>query len=213
MQKFDDFAPLVFVFAQPMTNLIETHPFPPILPPHATVMMMGTFPPTPEKRCMDFHYPNFQNDMWRIYGAVFFEDVDYFKVPNEKRFDPEKIEQFLWQKGIALSSTIETAIRGQGNASDKHLQVVQAVDLAEILAKLPACKRLFTTGGKAAETLLGLLPYKVKEPKTNDFIPFPYLAERELFLYRLPSTSRAYPLALSKKIDAYRRFFTEAGVL
>lgn len=203
----------LFILAIFMNHLIEKHPFPPILPPHATVMMMGTFPPTPEKRCMEFHYPNFQNDMWRIYGAVFFDDVEHFKVPSEKRFDPEKIEQFLWQKGIALSSSIETAIRGQGNASDKHLQVVQAVDLAEILAKLPACHRLFTTGGKAAETLLGLLPHKVKEPKTNDFIPFPYLAERELLLYRLPSTSRAYPLALSKKIEAYRRFFTEAGML
>lgn len=193
--------------------LIETHPFPPILPPHATVMMMGTFPPTPEKRCMEFHYPNFQNDMWRIYGAVFFDDPAYFKVPNEKRFDPEKITQFLWENGIALSSTIETAIRGQGNASDKHLQVVQAVDLAEILAKLPACRYLFTTGGKAAETLLGLLPYKVKAPKTDECISFPYLSERELLLYRLPSTSRAYPLSLEQKIAAYRQFFVQAGIL
>lgn len=193
--------------------LIEIHPFPAILPPHATVMMMGTFPPTAEKRCMEFHYPNFQNDMWRIYGALFFDDPEHFKVPNEKRFDPEKIKRFLWEKGIALSSTIETAIRGQGNAADKHLQVVQAVDLAEILAKLPACKWLFTTGGKAAETLLGLLPNKLKALKTDEFISFPYLAERELFLYRLPSTSRAYPLSLDKKIAAYRQFFIQSGIL
>ena len=47
-------------------QIIETHPFPALLPPAATVMMMGTFPPAEDKRAMQFHYPNFQNDMWRI---------------------------------------------------------------------------------------------------------------------------------------------------
>lgn len=42
---------------------IETHPFPPVLPEHATVMMSGSFPPTADKRSMAFHYPNYQNDM------------------------------------------------------------------------------------------------------------------------------------------------------
>lgn len=192
---------------------IEPHPFPAILPEHATVMMMGTFPPTPEKRCMEFHYPNFQNDMWRIYGIVFFDDPDHFKVPNEKRFDPTRIEQFLRERGIALCSTAKTAIREQGNASDKFLKIVDPVDLTKVLAKLPKVKWLFTTGGKATETLLNLLPEKVKEPKTNTFIPFPYTPERELFLYRLPSTSRAYPLSLAKKAEAYRAFFQQAGIL
>ncbi|EJS88965.1 hypothetical protein AAUPMB_07992 [Pasteurella multocida subsp. multocida str. Anand1_buffalo] len=74
--------------------LIETHPFPAIFPAHAKVMMMGTFPPKEDKRCMHFHYPNFQNDMWRIYGLVFFDDATYFQIPDEKRFDPAKIEMF-----------------------------------------------------------------------------------------------------------------------
>ncbi|WP_373817930.1 DNA glycosylase [Glaesserella sp.] len=194
-------------------RLIEKHPFPAILPSHATVMMMGTFPPTPDKRCMEFHYPNFQNDMWRIYGAVFFNDYDYFQVKGEKRFDPIRIEAFLIEKGIALCSTAKSAIREQGNASDKYLKIVEPVNLNEVLAALPYCRWLFTTGGKATETLLGLLPQKVKEPKTNSFIPFPYFAQRELFLYRLPSTSRAYPLSLAKKVDAYRAFFQQVRLI
>ncbi len=192
---------------------IEKHPFPAILPSHATVMMMGTFPPTPEKRCMEFHYPNFQNDMWRIFGAIFFDDVDHFRIGDEKRFDPERIETFLRDKGIALCSTAETAIREQGNASDKFLKIVEPVNLYAVLQQVPQCRWLFTTGGKATETLLGLLPEKIKEPKTNSFVAFPYQADRELFLYRLPSTSRAYPLSLAKKIEAYRTFFIQSGVL
>ena len=54
---------------------IEIHPFPALLPPQATVMMMGTFPPKEDKRAMQFHYPNFQNDMWRVYELVFFNDT------------------------------------------------------------------------------------------------------------------------------------------
>lgn len=156
---------------------------------------------------MEFHYPNFQNDMWRIYGAVFFNDIDYFRVKEEKRFDPIRIEAFLREKHIALCSTAQTAIREQGNASDKFLKIIDPVDLSTILEQLPRCRWLFTTGEKATQTLLDLLPNKLKMPKTNDFIAFPYLAERELYLYRLPSTSRAYPLSLAKKIDAYRDFF------
>lgn len=99
-------------------QIIETHPFPALLPPAATVMMMGTFPPTEDKRAMQFHYPNFQNDMWRIYGLVFFNDAAYFQRPSEKAFDAEKIKLFLRTKGIASCPTVLKAVREHGNASD-----------------------------------------------------------------------------------------------
>lgn len=191
---------------------IETHPFPPVLPPQATVMMMGTFPPTAEKRCMEFHYPNFQNDMWRIYGLIFFNDKAYFQVKGEKRFDAERIKAFLMERGIASCPTVWKAIREQGNASDKFLKIVEPVPLADILKQIPHCQWIFTTGGKATEALFSLVPENLKEPKTNEFIDFPF-AGRELKLYRVPSTSRAYPLSLEKKAAAYRAFFELAGIL
>lgn len=194
-----------------MTN-IETHPFPPILPPHAKVMMMGTFPPMPEKWCMNFYYPNFQNDMWRIYGLIFFNDKHYFQIPEKKRFDAEKIKAFLFEKGIASCPAVWKVIREQGNASDKFLKIVEPVNLSWILEQVPECEWLFTTGGKATEALFSLVSDKLKEPKTNEFIDFPF-AERRLKLYRVPSSSRAYPLSLEKKAEAYRQFFQLAGIL
>lgn len=107
---------------------IETHPFAPVLPPNATVMMMGTFPPTSDKWAMQFHYPNFYNDMWRIYGGVFFDDVNYFRIGDEKRFDPKQIRDFLFERGIASCPTVKQAVRETGNASDKNLTVVTSVD-------------------------------------------------------------------------------------
>ena len=192
-------------------QIIETHPFPALLPPAATVMMMGTFPPTEDKRAMQFHYPNFQNDMWRIYGLVFFNDAAYFQRPSEKAFDAEKIKAFLRTKGIASCPTVLKAVREHGNASDKFLQVVETVDLAAVLAQMPDCRRICTTGGKATEILLDIQGGGIKMPKTGETVPFPYVG-RDLTLTRLPSTSRAYPLSLAKKAAAYRAFFEAAGL-
>ena len=191
---------------------IETHPFAPVLPVQATVIMMGTFPPAADKRAMAFHYPNFQNDMWRVYGLVFFSDAAYFQVAGEKRFDAARIREFLIGRGIALCPSVHRAVRGQGNASDKFLTVVEPVDLAGVLAALPDCRYIFTTGGKATEVLLGFLPQKTQAPKSGGHIAFPY-QNRALELWRLPSTSRAYPLSLAKKAAAYRAFFEAAGLL
>ena len=213
--------------AKSLEQEIETHPFAPVLPPNATVMMMGTFPPTADKWAMSFHYPNFYNDMWRIYGSVFFDDVNYFRVGDEKRFDPERIRDFLWDRGIASCPTVKQAIRETGNASDKNLTVVTPVDLDLILPQVPKITTLFTTGGKATEVLLNLLETplaKSKYPKTNQSIDYPYQWHdvdknssneqvNDLTLYRLPSTSRAYPLALDKKVAAYRSFFKNIGKL
>jgi G:T/U-mismatch repair DNA glycosylase len=204
---------------------VETHPFGPVLPPDATVMMMGTFPPTADKWAMRFHYPNFYNDMWRIYGSVFFDDVNYFRVGDEKRFDPERIRAFMFERGIASCPTVTQAIRETGNASDKNLTVVTPVDLDSILPQVPKVETLFTTGGKATEVLLNLLaepPAKSKYPKTNQSMGYPYEWQSDnnrktdvnnLTLYRLPSTSRAYPLALDKKVAAYTDFFKKIGKL
>ena len=183
--------------------VIETRPFPPFLPPQATVMLMGTFPPAGEKRSMEFHYPNFQNDMWRVYGLVFFNDAAHFQKPSEKAFDADKIKAFLTERGIASCPTVYKAIREHGNASDKFLKVVEPVDLQDVLSQMPACRHIATTGGKATEILLGI---------QGGTVPFPY-AGRELTLTRLPSTSRAYPLSLQKKAAAYRAFFQTAGLV
>lgn len=213
------------ILSEARTAEIETHPFAPVLPPEATVIMMGTFPPTADKWAMRFHYPNFYNDMWRIYGSVFFDDVDYFRVGDEKRFDPERIRDFMFERGIASCPTVRQAIRETGNASDKNLTVVTPVDLDTILSQVPKVQTLFTTGGKATEVLLNLLakpPAKSKYPKTNQSIDYPYerqsdnkenAAVQDLTLYRLPSTSRAYPLALDKKVAAYKEFFKTIGKL
>ena len=53
---------------------IEYHPLKPFLPKNAKVLFLGSFPPQRKRWCIDFFYPNWINDHWRIEGEVFFGD-------------------------------------------------------------------------------------------------------------------------------------------
>ena len=189
---------------------VEVHPFPPFLPAGAKVLILGTFPPAAEKRAMDFYYPNFQNDMWRIMGMVYFGDPDHFRKGTEKAFDPEKIQHFLAETGIALGPTVLRAQREKGNASDKFLHVVEEASLGAMLRQIPHCRQLITTGEKATEIVLHQCTNPPKLPRTGTSIPV-VLADRTLQLSRLPSTSRAYPMKLEKKAEMYGAVLLQAA--
>jgi G:T/U-mismatch repair DNA glycosylase len=108
-----------------MMNDIETHPFEPFLPDNARLLMLGTFPPAPKRWCMEFYYPNFQNDMWRIFGLIFFDDKNHFVIEEKKKFDIDKIIPFLNDQGIAIFDTALRIRRTKNTASDKDLEIVQ----------------------------------------------------------------------------------------
>ncbi|MDO4777232.1 MAG: uracil-DNA glycosylase family protein [Cardiobacteriaceae bacterium] len=200
---------LFFIFFVMCASAIETHPLPPFAPQNAKLLMLGSFPPPRVRWKMDFYYPNFQNDMWRIFGLVFFGDKDFFI--DGKGFHEDAIRAFLAEKGIAIYDTAYRVQRLQGNASDKFLQVVEAVDLASLLARMPQCRTVMTTGELATDTLLSLLPPGVKKPKPGVASAADF-AGRELRLFRLPSSSRAYPLPLVEKARIYGDFFAEIGL-
>lgn len=189
---------------------IENHPLEPFLPPNARLLMLGSFPPQKKRWSMDFYYPNLNNDMWRIIGLLFFDNKDYFLNESKKAFYREQIIDFLNQKGIALFDTASAIRRLQDNASDKFLEVVQPTDVAAMLRQLPKCKAIVTTGQKATDTLR--MQFSVEEPKVGDFSEFVF-ENRPIRLYRMPSSSRAYPLALDKKATAYRLMYQDLQML
>ena len=188
----------------------ELHPLEPFLPAGARLLMLGSFPPQRVRWSMDFYYPNIQNDMWRIVGLVFFADKSYFLTSDGKRFDKERIECFCREKGLALYDTAEEIIRLKNNASDNFLQVVREVDLAQLLALIPECRAIVTTGQKATDVIVRLAG--CAEPPVGESVEFAY-ADRTLRLYRMPSSSRAYPKPVEWKAGYYRRMFAACGML
>lgn len=184
----------------------EQHPLEPFLPAGARLLMLGSFPPQRKRWSMDFFYPNLQNDMWRIVGWVFFGDKARFLDPSGRRFDRDRIAAFCASKGIALYDTAVEVIRLKDNASDNFLQVVREVDLAALLARIPACRAIVTTGQKATDTLRAVAG--CGEPPVGGSVEFRY-AGRTMRLYRMPSSSRAYPRPVEWKAGFYRAMFAE----
>lgn len=189
---------------------IEKHPLEPFLPAKAKLLMLGSFPPQKKRWSMEFYYPNLNNDMWRIFWILFFDDKDYFLNETRKAFCRERIIDFLNEKGIALFDTASSIRRLQDNASDKFLEVVEATDVTALLRQLPECKAIVTTGQKATDTLRQ--QFNVEEPKVGDYSEFIFEG-RAMRLYRMPSSSRAYPLALDKKATAYRIMYQDLQIL
>ena len=188
---------------------IEYHPLIPFLPKNAKVLFLGSFPPQRKRWCMDFFYPNWINDHWRIEGQVFFGDKNYFVNLEAKCFKLNEIVQFCEEKGIAFFDTSTAVRRLKDNASDKFLEVVESTDIPALLARLPLCRAIVTTGEKATETICASLNIP-EVPKVNAFVGVPnaYNADgTALLLWRLPSSSRAYPLPFDKKVEAYKQMF------
>ena len=187
---------------------VEYHPLIPFLPENATVLFLGSFPPQRKRWCMDFYYPNFINDHWRIEGQIFFGNKNHFVNLEAKRFKIDEIVAFCQKKGLAFFDTSSAIRRLQDNASDKFLEVVEPTDIHVLLAQLPHLKAIVTTGEKAAKTICAY--FGISEvPKVNSSVSVSSIIHHpsSISLWRLPSSSRAYPLSFDKKVEAYRQMF------
>lgn len=125
---------------------IEVHPLEPFLPANARMLFLGSFPPPRVRWSMDFFYPNWINDFWRIQGLIHFGDRHHFEVEGEKRFDKEKIVEHCREKGIALFDTARKVCRLKGNADDNFLEIVEGTDVLELcsLAERSGARTPFT---------------------------------------------------------------------
>ena len=73
-------------------------------------------------------------------------------------------------------------------------------DLPALLARIPECRTLVTTGQKATDVIVET--FACPEPPVGGSVEIGTLR-----FWRMPSTSRAYPLALERKADFYRRLW------
>lgn len=194
------------------TDDIESHPWQPYIPQNARIFILGTFPPSPSRWSMEFYYPNRINDFWRIMGLIFFNDKDALFDANAKRFKLDEITKLLDNQGIALGDTAAKIRRLKGNASDKYLEILKPIDLHAALSKMPQCSAIATTGEKAAGVIASITDTQIPEKggMVSGFCPG---IDRQLSIFRMPSTSRAYPLPLEKKADYYISMFRKVGIL
>ena len=184
---------------------LEHHPWKPFLPDGCRLLMLGSFPPARKRWAMDFFYPNFTNDFWRICGICFHGDKLHYVDETRKTYRRELIEQMLAQRGIGLYDTATVVRRLKNTASDKDLEVVEPTDVAALLRLIPQCQAVCTTGQKATDVFCQQLAIAV-QPSVGSYVEFTF-DNRQLRLYRMPSSSRAYPMAVERKAEFYRPMF------
>ena len=183
-------------------QLFETHPLRPFVPDNARVLLLGSFPPPHARWSMEFFYPNFQNDMWRIMGLLFYGDKEHFVVPGQKRFDYARVVDFCRREGIALYDAAYMVKRLRSNASDNFLKIIEPTDIQSLLSSMPSCSAVVSTGGKSAEQIASILDVPV--PAVGGSVQFTLQpSQRVVTFHRMPSSSRAYPMSLDRKAAAY----------
>ena len=195
---------------------VEKHPLDPFIPDGARILMLGSFPPKRERWSMEFFYPNWINDMWRILGLVFFEDKEYFVAEDKngcrlKKFDKDKCSAFAATEGIAMYDTACEVRRLKDNASDKFLEVVRPTDLNALMMKIPDCRAIVVTGQKAADVIIET--FGCEDPHVGSYTEFKIKDDMPIRVWRMPSSSRAYPLPIEKKAEHYRKMFETEGLL
>lgn len=188
----------------------EIHPWEPYIPKDAKIIFLGTFPPKAQKWGMNFYYPNKINDFWRILGKIFHGDYSHFIDKETNLFNKEKIIATLDLHKIAIADIAVKVYRQKDNASDKYLEIIDTLDLIGILSKTPSCKYIVATGQKSAETIAMITDTAV--PKIGDSTKAS-INNHEIKIYRMPSTSRAYPLAIDKKTELYHQLFFNTEIL
>ena len=144
--------------------------------------------------------------MWRIFGLCFFEDKLHFVDETNKTFHREAIESFLKEKGIGIFDTATAVCRTKNTASDKDLEIVESTDLDALLRRIPHCHSVVTTGQKATDVFTA--HYGISIPKVGSYEDFTF-RNRPMRLYRMPSSSRAYPMKVERKAEIYRSMFQE----
>ena len=150
--------------------------------------------------------------MWRIVGLCFFGDKLRFVDEGHKTYRLEPLKAFLRDKGIAIFDTCLRVRRTKGTASDKDLEVVRQADLDGMLRALPRCRAVVAAGQLATHIFSGRYGIDAKGMRMGDHRDFRFDG-RVLSLYRLPSSSRAYPMRLEAKAEYYARMFGDIGLL
>lgn len=200
--------------------IIEEHPLQPFLPRNARILFLGSFPPPQARWSMYFFYPNWINDFWRIQGLIHFGDPHYFEIQGTKRFDRSRIMDLCRQQGLAFFDTAKKVCRLKGNASDECLLILEPSDIPSMLEQMPLCNTIVTTGGKSSEEFLNIIRTLESARQDNtsslESVPPPgakqsiAISGSQIDWWRMPSTSRAYPMSLQNKADAYSQLFTNA---
>ncbi len=188
---------------------IEQHPLEPFLPGNARLLMLGSFPPQKKRWSMEFYYPNWNNDMWRITGFLS-SMTRIICRQDEEGFLQRTPHQFPAGKGYCLvrHSLCHPAPAGQclGQVSGSSAAYGHSCPTAPDTAMQGYRHHRREGNGHAVHAVF----HRQAQSRRLHGVSFRKPSDAPLpdafFL-------RAYPLALEKKAAAYRIMYQDLQML
>ena len=108
----------------------------------------------------------------------------------------------LFSKLMASPSLIPLRVSVARRVQPLTKEIVEETDLRQMVRDLPLCESIVTAGQLATE--IACRQFGVEPPKVGEYAAFAFEG-RQLRLYRMPSSSRAYPMKLERKAEYYQR--------
>ncbi|GET91362.1 hypothetical protein, unknown function [Leishmania tarentolae] len=150
----------------------EDHPIGPVVHADSRILFCGTFPPV--RKSIRFYYPNANNDMWKVLGQVFYDDVDAFYTsadcvsslfsPPSKQsscraatrvLDERRIWHFAHSQPVGFFDVCRRVRRRRGTSADDNIEALERTNvLRDVLSCTPHCAGILTTGTLAFTMLL-----------------------------------------------------------
>lgn len=130
---------------------IHQHPYPPILFPGATKLIVGTLPPPRFSQGLlkpgdvDFCYGSRDGLLWPILDRIFDLGLVY---EDSERAVRQRLD-FLKARKIGICDIVERARRARIDASDLGMRELELRDLLGVLRANPRIKTLLFTGGNS----------------------------------------------------------------
>ena len=130
---------------------IHQHPYPPILFPEATRLIVGTLPPPRFTQGLlkpgdvDFCYGSRDGLLWPILDRIFDLGLVY---EDSERAAKQRLD-FLKARKIGICDIVERAHRARIDASDLGMRELELRDLLGVLRDHPRIETLLFTGGNS----------------------------------------------------------------
>lgn len=144
-------------------------------------------------------------------GILFYDDRSYFEVKGLKKFDKDSIVEFCTAKGFAFFDSATKVCRLKDNASDNFLEILEATDVPSLLVQIPSCRAIVTTGGKSSEELASILSVD-SIPAVGACVEV-VVGGSKVTWYRVPSSSRAFPMKIDMKAEVYKSVLSQIGLV
>ena len=191
---------------------IETHPnwYKDI--PVMRALLLGNFPPHPEKWQYPFFYPNGQNRFWKILADLAGENLKWTKTDKQKAV--EERYEIMKKLEIGVQNIGLEVERRDRSALDTNIRITKYQDLGSIFEKHPELSTIFLAGYSAAHStaksfinyikLNGIKHSSIGQLKSELSFKIFY-GVRSIECIVLNSTSTAAKIKYDLLLDQYRR--------